>query len=67
MGLGPSTQSEPLCVLLVYLSAEWYDIMFVTSFSSISYCSNSEYWFQKCAQSGNIHSVILDIHNGEQN
>ena len=32
---------------------------YVTSFSSISYQSNSEYWSQKQAQSGNIHSIIL--------
>ena len=36
--------------------------MFVTSFSSISYCSNSEYWTQKCIQSESIHSIILDVH-----
>ena len=34
----------------------------VTSFSSILYYSNSEYWTQKHAQSGNIHSIILDIY-----
>ena len=38
----------------------------ITSFSSISYWSNSEYWPQKCAQSGNIHSIILDVHVGRQ-
>ena len=27
----------------------------VTSFSSISYCSNSKYWTQKYSQNGNIH------------
>ena len=36
--------------------------MNVTSFSSISYFRNSEYWSQKHTQSGNIHSIILDIH-----
>ena len=39
--------------------------VFVTSFSSISYCSNIEYWSQKQAQSGNIHSIIFD-HVGRQ-
>ena len=34
----------------------------VTSFSSIPYCRNSEYWPQKQTQSGNIHSIILDVH-----
>ena len=34
----------------------------VTSFSSISYCCNSEYQTQKHAQSGNIHSIILYVH-----
>ena len=28
--------------------------IYVTSFSSISHWSNSEYWTQKCTQSGNI-------------
>ena len=37
-------------------------LMNVTSFSSISYCSNSEYWPQKHVQSGNIHSKILDVY-----
>ena len=35
---------------------------YVTSFSSISYCSNSEYWCQKCIQKHDIHSIILDVH-----
>ena len=34
----------------------------VTSFSSISYCSISEYWTQKPIQSESIHSTILDVH-----
>ena len=34
----------------------------VTSFSSIPYCSNSEYWTQKRTQSESIHSIILDVH-----
>ena len=33
----------------------------VTSFYSISYWSNSEYWFQKHAQSRNIRFIILDV------
>ena len=37
------------------------DSVYVTSSSSISYCSNSEYWSQKFAQSGNIHSITLDV------
>ena len=37
-------------------------IINVTSFSSYSYCSNSEHWSQKRAQSGNIHSIILDVY-----
>ena len=36
----------------------------VTCFSSISYCSNSEYWPLKRTQSGNIHSIILYVHVG---
>ena len=36
--------------------------IFVTSFSSIPYCSNSEYWTQKHTQSENIHSITLDVH-----
>ena len=34
----------------------------ITSFSSIPYWSNSEYWPQKQSQSGNIHSITLDVH-----
>ena len=30
----------------------------VTSFSSIPYCSNSEY----CSQNGSLHSTILDVY-----
>ena len=37
---------------------KWID---VTSFSSISYCSNSKYCPQKHTQSESIHSIILDI------
>ena len=36
--------------------------MHVTSFSSISYCSNSEYWPQKHVQNGKIHSKMLDVY-----
>ena len=36
--------------------------MNVTSFYSISYCSNSEYWTQKHTQNESIHSVILDVY-----
>ena len=36
--------------------------IYVTSFSSIQYWSNSEYWPLKRTQSGNIHYVILDVH-----
>ena len=28
--------------------------------------SNSEYWTQKCIHSGNIHSIILDVHVEKQ-
>ena len=38
----------------------------VTSFSSIPYWRNSEYWTQKRTQSGNIHSIILDVHVAKQ-
>ena len=38
-------------------------VIHVTSFSSISYCSNSEYWTQKYTQNGNIHSIILDVYD----
>ena len=34
----------------------------VTSFFSILYCSNSEYWPQKHAQCENTHSKILDVY-----
>ena len=34
----------------------------VTSFTSNSYCSNSEHWSQKLPQSRNIHSIILDVY-----
>ena len=40
--------------------------MYVTSFSSSSYWSNSEYWSQKRTQSGNIQSIILDVHAVKQ-
>ena len=42
--------------------------MHVTSFSSISYCSNSEYWAQKHVQSGNIqfNSLPTFLILGEQ-
>ena len=33
----------------------------VTSFSSISYWSNSEHWTQKGTQSDSIHSIILNV------
>ena len=34
----------------------------VTSSSSISYCSKSEHWSQKCTQNEKIHSIILDAY-----
>ena len=37
----------------------------VTSFSSFTE-ENSEIWSQKQIQSGNIHSIILDVHVGRQ-
>ena len=37
-----------------------------TSFSSIPYWSNSEHWSQKLTQSGNIHSILLDVYDGWQ-
>ena len=37
-------------------------MIYVTSFSSIPYWSSSKYWPQKQSQSGNIHSIILDVH-----
>ena len=40
--------------------------IYVTSFSSISYYSNSEHWTQKCAQNGNVHSIILDVNDESQ-
>ena len=40
--------------------------MYVTSFYSSSYWSNSEYWSQKRTQSGNIQSIILDVHAVKQ-
>ena len=41
---------------------EMYHCINVTSFSSIPYCSDSEHWTRKCIQSGNIHSIILDVY-----
>ena len=41
-------------------------VLNVTSFSNISYKSNSEYWSQKQTQSWNIHSIILDVYVGWQ-
>ena len=38
----------------------------VTSSSRISYCSNSEHWTQKHTQSGNSHSIILDVYVDQQ-
>ena len=35
-------------------------------FLSISYFSNSEYWSQKLAQSGNIHSTELAVYAVKQ-
>ena len=35
-------------------------------FLSIFYWSNSGYWTQKCIQSGNIHSIILDVNAFKQ-
>ena len=35
--------------------------MYVTSFSSTSYCSNSEHWTQTCIQNGNINSIISSL------
>ena len=43
-----------------------WPIIFVTSFSSILYCSNSKYWSQKQAQSENIHSIMMDVYVGWQ-
>ena len=40
--------------------------IYVTSFSSSPNCSNSEHWSQKQTQSGNIQSIILDVHAGWQ-
>ena len=37
-------------------------MVYVTSFSSIPYCSKRENWTQKRTQSENIHSIILDVH-----
>ena len=34
----------------------------VTSFSSISCCSNSEYWTQKHTQNSSIHSIIVNVY-----
>ena len=52
-------QTWDKCLRNVGLTKGW---MNVTSFSSISYFSNSEYWTQKRAQSESIHSTILDVH-----
>ena len=36
--------------------------IYVTSFSSISYCNNSEIGLKKNILNDNIHSTILDVH-----
>ena len=36
--------------------------IYVTSFYSIQYCSNSEYCSQKCCWNDSIHSTVLDVH-----
>ena len=60
-----------LCYIELFIFALWEpfscvetntDNMYVTSFFRISYWSNSEYRTQKCIQSENIHSIILDVH-----
>ena len=40
-------------------------LIYVTSFSSISYWSNSEYWSQKHTQSGNIHFILFIVKTEE--
>ena len=48
------------------LSLSMIILIDVTSSSSILYCSNSEHWSQKCSQSGNIHSIILNVYVDRQ-
>ena len=45
-----------------FKAAEAVKAIYITSSSSILYWSNSEYWTQKRIQSGNIHSIISDVH-----
>ena len=50
------------CPCLVLMS-KFCSVIHVTSFSRIS-GSNSEYWTRKPIQSGNIHSIILNVYDG---
>ena len=45
------------------IPTQWEErkMIHVSSFSSISYWNNREYWTQKGTQSRNIHSIILDV------
>ena len=47
-----------------YISPKFEVVINVTSLSSIPYWSSSKYWSQKLTQSGNIHSIILDVYDG---
>ena len=60
-GVTSSTKIDT-CLIPILVSAVCFSIN-LTSFSIIPY---SEYWSQKWAQSGNIHSMILDFHVGWQ-
>ena len=65
-----SGESRSLCLVCQWGIQKWRRacvvVIYVTSFSSIPYCSNSEYWSQKRAQSGNIHSLIFYVRGGWQ-
>ena len=39
-----------------------FSSIYVTSFSSISYCNKNGYWTQKRTQNESIHSIKLDVH-----
>ena len=59
--LNIETQWVPFCDFVSWKLCP-SKFLYVTSFSSISYWSNSDYWPQKHVQSGNIHSKILDVY-----
>ena len=48
--------------LKIFHEQETIECINVTSFSNISYSSNSEYWPQISQHNDSIHSIIYDVH-----